>query len=94
MRLFVRIFLGIFALAVIGLAIFLVPPHLQTQGIKPDLPTEQALRNLMTAEDGPIAVHYVLTASQDVRGRDLGHTSFVIEWANDNLFLGHALIND
>jgi len=87
MRIFIRIILGIVSLVVLGLAIFLVPPHLQTQGIEPDLPNEQALRDLMTTQNGPIAVHYVLTASQDVRGRDLGHTSFVIEWANGNLFL-------
>ena len=86
MRLFFRIILGIFALVVLGLAIFLVPPHLQTQGIEPNLPNEQALRDLMTSEDGPIAVHYVLTASQDVRGRQLAHTSFLVEWANGNLF--------
>ncbi|WOF74724.1 MBL fold metallo-hydrolase [Parvibaculaceae bacterium PLY_AMNH_Bact1] len=87
MRLFAKIILGIVGLAMLGLAIFLVPPHLQTQGIEPDIPNKQALRSLMTAEEGPIAVHYVLTASQEVRGRDLGHTSFVIEWANGNLFL-------
>lgn len=86
MRILVQIILGIFALAVIGLAIFLVPPHLQTQGIEPDLPNEQALRDLMTVEGGPIAVHYVLTASQDVRGRQLAHTTFLVEWANGNLF--------
>lgn len=86
MRILVQIILGIFALAVIGLAIFLVPPHLQTQGIEPDLPNEQALRDLMTVEDGPVAVHYVLTASQDVRGRQLAHTTFLVEWANGNLF--------
>lgn len=87
MRLFAKIILGLISLAVLGLAIFLVPPHLQILGIEPDLPNEQALRDLMTTEDGPIAVHYVLTASQDVRGRDLGHISFVIEWTNGNLFL-------
>lgn len=86
MRLFVQIILGIFVLVLLGLAIFLVPPHLQTQGIEPDLPNEQALRDLMTAQDGPIAVHYLLTASQDVRGRQLAHTTFLVEWANGNLF--------
>ncbi len=87
MRLFVKLILGLVALAVLGLAIFLVPPHLQTQGIEPGLPNEQALRSLMETENGPIAVHYVLTASQEVRGRELAHTTFVIEWANGNLFI-------
>jgi glyoxylase-like metal-dependent hydrolase (beta-lactamase superfamily II) len=87
MRLFFKIVLGIFVLAILALAVFLVPPHLQTQGVEPDLPDEQALRDLMSAEDGPIAVHYVLTANQDVRGRKLGHASFLVEWANGTLFV-------
>ncbi|MCE7999450.1 MAG: MBL fold metallo-hydrolase [Rhodobiaceae bacterium] len=86
MRIFIRIILGIVSLAVLALGIFLVPPHLQTQGIEPDLPNEQALRDLMAEEDGPIAVRYVLSASQDVRGRQLAHTTFLVEWANGNLF--------
>ncbi len=86
MRLFLNIILGLIALAALGLAIFLVPPHLQTQGIEPTLPNEEALRSLMAETDGPVAVHYVLTASQKVRGRDLGHTTFLVEWANGNLF--------
>ena len=86
MRLFAKIILGLISLAVLGLAIFLVPPHLQILGIESDLPNEQALRDLMTTEDGPIAVHYVLTASQSVRGRQLAHTTFLVEWANGNLF--------
>lgn len=86
MRALGQIILGIFTLTVIGLAIFLVPPHLQTQGIEPDLPNEQALRDLRTVEGGPIAVHYVLTASQNVRGRQLAHTTFLVEWANGHLF--------
>ncbi len=87
MRLFLKLIVGIFALAAVALAIFLVPPHLQTQAIEPNLPNEQALRALSDPEDGPIALHYVLNASQDVRGRGLAHTSFLIEWANGNLFM-------
>ncbi len=87
MRLFFKIVLGIFFLVFLALAIFLIPPHLQTQAVEPDLPSEQALRDLMSVEDGPIAVHYVLSASQDVRGSKLGHTSFLVEWANGTLFM-------
>jgi glyoxylase-like metal-dependent hydrolase (beta-lactamase superfamily II) len=87
MRLFFKIVLGLFALAFLVVAIFLVPPHLQTQGVEPDLPDEQALRALTSEDDGPIAVHYILNASQDVRGRALGHASFLVEWANGNLFM-------
>jgi len=87
MRLFFKIVFGLFALALLVIAVFLVPPHVQTQGVEPDLPDEQTLRDLMSIEDGPVAVHYILNASQNVRGRPLGHSSFIVEWANGNLFM-------
>jgi len=87
MRLFFKIILGLVALVFIALAIFLVPQHLQVRGVEPDLPDEAALRSLMTVENGPIAVRYIVNASQPVGDRALSHLSFLIEWENGNLFM-------
>lgn len=87
MRLFFKITLGLVALGFVALAIFLVPAHLQVRGVEPDLPDEGALRALMAVEDGPISVHYIVNATQNVGDRTLAHLSFVIEWENGNLFM-------
>jgi glyoxylase-like metal-dependent hydrolase (beta-lactamase superfamily II) len=80
------------AVALVGLLLvaaiaFLVPPHLQVRGVEPDLPSEAALRALLSVDDGPSSVRYVATSEQALpRGR-LGHTTILVEWANGKLFM-------
>jgi len=87
LRWIVGIVSGLIGLALVALAILLVPPHLQTRGIEPPLPTAQTLRALQDVENGPVSIRYLVNASQPALGRKLSHTSIVIEWANGNLFV-------
>jgi glyoxylase-like metal-dependent hydrolase (beta-lactamase superfamily II) len=78
---------GVISFALVSLAIFLVPAHVQTQGIEPALPTAQALRALSDVDNGPASISYLVNAYQPAVGRQLSHTSIVIEWANGNIFI-------
>ena len=86
-RWIVGIVSGLIGLALVALAVLLVPPHLQTRGIEPPLPTAHALRALADVENGPVSIQYLVNATQPAAGRNLSHTSIVIEWANGNLFI-------
>lgn len=87
LRWIIGIVSGLIGLAFVALAILLVPPHLQTRGIEPPLPTAQTLRALADVENGPVSIQYLVNATQPAAGRNLSHTSIVIEWANGNLFI-------
>jgi len=87
LRWIVGIVSGLIGLALVALAILLVPPHLQTRGIEPPLPTAQTLRALQDMENGPVSIRYLINASQPALGLKLSHTSIVIEWTDGNLFV-------
>jgi hypothetical protein len=87
MRLLLKILAGALVLGVLLLLIFLVPPHLQIRGVEPSLPARPELRALLEASDGPVRLRYVNTSSQRLPGGILGHTAFIAEWANGNLFM-------
>jgi len=91
MRRFSMILGGLVLLAALGVAFIVVPARVQVRGVEPPLPTEHELRALLAVEDGPTALHYVNTSSQPVGApsaeRILGHTVFLAEWANGDLFM-------
>jgi glyoxylase-like metal-dependent hydrolase (beta-lactamase superfamily II) len=86
-RLFLKAATALLALVLLGAAFFLVPPHLQVNGVEPPLPGAAQLRALAAAEDGPVAVRYVNVSTQPLPGGTLGHAVFLVEWANGNLFM-------
>jgi len=92
-----RVFLGIVVAAIVaGLAWYGVsygPAQMQTLAIAPKLPSERELRQLLSVENGPVSIRYIVNASQEVDASQgfgeegLAHTIFVVEWENGDLFL-------
>lgn len=87
MPLVLKILGAALVLGLILAAIALVPPHLQVRSVEPALPDVTALRALLSVENGPVRLRYVNTSSQALPHGELGHTVFLVEWANGNLFM-------
>ncbi|MEQ9520308.1 MAG: MBL fold metallo-hydrolase [Parvibaculum sp.] len=75
------------SLALIALAVYLIPPHVQVRGVEPTLPSADDLRALNDVPGGPIAIRYLVNATQPALGRNLSHTSIIVEWVDGNLFV-------
>ncbi len=88
-----RILIATSTVLVVGLAILLVPPHLQTRGISPPLPTDDELQALLTVEDGPTQIHIVRSSQQPRPEFNLGHSAVVIEWPDGKLFVIDAAMD-
>ena len=87
---FKKILFGFGFLVILGalfLASVLLPPHLQIREITPQLPTKAELEDLIGVDSGPVKLSYFITSSQDVGRGSLAHTTFVVEWADGNIFL-------
>lgn len=87
MKRILRFVLVALGLVVLGLALFLTPAHIQTRRIAPPLPDVVDLRALTTSEDGPVSVEYLVNASQSSPRGTLGHTVFLIRWADGRRFM-------
>ena len=87
MRLVLKLLGGALILGILLLAFRLVPPHLQIGSVEPRLPSEARLRGLLTVRDGPVRLRVLNTSSQQLPDGELGHTVFIAEWANGNLFM-------
>lgn len=87
MRVFVRIVVAVASLLLLGLAVLLVPPHWQIRRIAPPLPGVAELRALASEPDGPIAVEFLVNASQSSPRGVLGHLVFVVRWADGRMFM-------
>ena len=90
MRIFSKILGGALVIALVLAAIALVPPHLQIRSVEPALPDVPGLRALLSVENGPVGIRYVNTSSQALGQGELGHTVFLVEWANGSLFMVDA----
>jgi glyoxylase-like metal-dependent hydrolase (beta-lactamase superfamily II) len=90
LRLILKITIIALLLALLLVGVFLIPPHLQVRSVEPSLPDAAQLRELMAVENGPVSIRYVNTSSQELpRGR-LGHTVFLAEWADGDVFMVDA----
>jgi glyoxylase-like metal-dependent hydrolase (beta-lactamase superfamily II) len=87
MRLVLKILGGLIVVVLVAVAFLLVPAHLQVRSVEPPLPDSAALHSLLLIENGPISLRYVITSSQDMPKGALGHSVFLVEWANGNLFM-------
>jgi glyoxylase-like metal-dependent hydrolase (beta-lactamase superfamily II) len=87
MRLALKIVMGLFTIVLLLAAVMLVPAHLQTLRLEPPLPGEAKLRALLSIENGPVSVRYLITSSQQAPDVLLGHSVFLIEWADGKLFM-------
>ena len=87
MRLFLKLLGGVLLVGLLLLLVLLVPPHLQIRGVEPELPSDEQLRELLTVPNGPIRLRYVNTSSQRLPTGVLGHTVFLVEWANGQIFM-------
>jgi glyoxylase-like metal-dependent hydrolase (beta-lactamase superfamily II) len=87
MRLALRI--AAIAVLVLGLAAaaFWGPPHLQTRGIAPALPSAEALLALRDAPDGPAHVDFLVVATQASPRGTLGHSVVRVRWQDGRAFL-------
>lgn len=83
----IKAFAALVSLAIIALAVLLIPPHVQIRGVEPALPSADALRALSNVENGPVAIRYLVNATQPALGRKLSHTAITIEWADGRLFV-------
>ncbi len=73
---------------ILGLAVFLLPAHLQVRSVDPPLPDLAAMFESVDVEGGPIRVRYVNSATQPTSdGRDMGHTAFVLDWEDGRRFV-------
>lgn len=87
MRLFLKVFFGLLAVAALAVAAFLIPPHLQTRRVEPELPNTADLRGLLAAENRPVRIRYVITSQQALLERGLSHSVFLVEWADGKWFM-------
>lgn len=71
----------------IVLAFILLPAHIQTRRIAPNLPSIENIANLRNNTDGPVRLSYVLTSSQQTSKGPLGHPVFIAEWADGRIFM-------
>jgi glyoxylase-like metal-dependent hydrolase (beta-lactamase superfamily II) len=78
---------ALLVLILVGLAILLIPAHLQVRAVEPALPSEADLRALLAVPDGPIRIRYVETSSQQLPDNVLGHNVILAEWANGSMFM-------
>jgi glyoxylase-like metal-dependent hydrolase (beta-lactamase superfamily II)/pimeloyl-ACP methyl ester carboxylesterase len=69
------------------LLILLLPAHLQVREVEPPLPSEQSLRAMLELENTPTRVSFVNTSSQHSEAGVLGHNSVLIEWANGDIVM-------
>lgn len=78
------------SLGAIG-AWILLGAHLQIRDIDPRLPTSGQLLEAASGPSGPISLSFINTSSQPIAdGSEMGHPSFVLEWADGRLFLVDA----
>lgn len=87
MKLFAKIVGIVVLLLLVAVIIFLLPAHLQVRAVEPPLPTEESLRALLDLDTGPTRVSLLTTSSQRTGSGVLGHNSVVIEWANGEIVL-------
>jgi glyoxylase-like metal-dependent hydrolase (beta-lactamase superfamily II) len=87
MRLIVRILIAGLALAVLALAVLVIPAHIQTRRIAPPLPGLADFRALAAEPGGPVRIEYLVNASQTSPRGTLGHTVFLIRWADGRVFM-------
>lgn len=87
MNLFLKLLGGGFLICLLLVAIRFVPPHLQVRSVEPALPDDAEIRSLLSVENGPVRLRYVNTSSQRLPQGELGHTVFLAEWANGDLFM-------
>ena len=87
MKSFVRIVSAGLLILVIGLLVFLLPAHLQVRKVSPDLPSDESLLALLSVDNAPVRVSYIPTSAQRYEGGLLGHSSVFIEWANGDLVM-------
>ena len=86
MKWLLRILSSVIALAIITLAVVLIPAHIQVRGVTPELPSQEQMLALRGVS-GPTKLAYILTSSQQLERGQISHISIVIEWANGKRFL-------
>lgn len=89
MKILLRLIGLLLVLAVIGLGVLLVPPHLQVRSVAQAIPEMTAL-SALRSERGPVALHYINTSEQSLSAGVLTHSVFVFEWADGRLLLVDA----
>lgn len=87
MRKLARALLAVVGLALLGLAVLLVPAHWQTRRIAPPLPGLADLRALAAVPDGPVSVELLVNASQSAPRGVLGHDVFLVRWGDGRTFM-------
>jgi glyoxylase-like metal-dependent hydrolase (beta-lactamase superfamily II) len=81
-----KVIAAIVVVAILLLAIFLIPAHLQVRGVAPPLPVASDFLSLRS-EAGPQRVSYVLTSSQKLERGQISHISVLVEWADGRMFM-------
>jgi glyoxylase-like metal-dependent hydrolase (beta-lactamase superfamily II) len=87
LRMLLKIATGLALLVVLAAAVFLLTAHIQVRGVGPPLPDDAQLRALLSSGNGPASVRYINTSTQELPVGRLGHTLFLVEWKNGNLFM-------
>jgi glyoxylase-like metal-dependent hydrolase (beta-lactamase superfamily II) len=87
MRTLLAIGVGLVGMVLLAAAFLLVPAHWQTRRISPPLPDVAALRALGAVADGPIGLEYLAVASQASPRGQLGHSVFLVRWADGRTFM-------
>ena len=86
MKWVLRIVGSVVVVALIGMAVILIPAHLQVRSVTPALPSNNSMLALRSA-NGPTKIAYILTSSQQLDRGQISHITIVIEWANGQRFL-------
>lgn len=79
--------LGLVLAVLVVVLVILVPPHRQIRGIEPAVPTLAEIRDAVRVPGGPESVEFFAVASQAMGERTLGHTVFLLRWADGGMFM-------
>lgn len=86
MRIVGGILIVVLGIVLLAAALLVVPAHVQTRRIAPPLPDTDDLLALLSEPDAPVRVEYLTIASQDASLGTLGHTVFLVRWADGRSF--------
>ena len=86
MRWALRITAALLLLALLALALRIVPTHLQIRRVAPRLPTVEELRSLKSAPGGPQSLRWINTSTQPLERGVIAHTVFLAAWPDGSVF--------
>ncbi len=87
MKLILKVTSACLLIALLIVGALLLPAHIQVRGVEPALPSASEFRSLLAVDDAPVSVRYITTSTQRLVPISLSHNSVVIRWANGDVVM-------